>query len=374
VAEQLEVCYRSSIMLRYDKIIRFTALAFVCGAILGLAGGLVFGGGRDTATANSGTTSKSTAAAAPGSGPAGSPMTAQSAKEIGANEFGLIPVLEYHKIGTPESRWTRTPANFRKDLELLRAAGFYPINLADLAAGAIEVPAGKSPVVLTFDDSSPGQFRVLDDGSVDPDSAVGIMQRAVDGGGWASKASFYVLLDVRPNDNVIFGQPDAQTQKLRDLVAWGYEVGGHTVTHLNLKKASLKESQKQLAVAAATIEKYVGGSYKVRTMSVPLGAYPKDDSLLASGEYDGMAYEYKAAVEVSGGSAPSPFTVGFSPLHIPRIQVTESALQDMIDGFTSNPELRYVSDGDPAAISAPSVLAKKLGEPLPDLGRPVIRY
>lgn len=376
MAERLEVCYRSSSMLRYDKIVRFTALAFVCGAILGLAGGLVFGGGRDTATANSPTASKSTiaATATPGSGPAVSPMTAQSAKEIGANEFGLIPVLEYHKIGTPETQWTRTPANFRKDLALLQTAGFYPINLADLAAGAIEVPAGKSPIVLTFDDSSPGQFRVLDDGSVDPDCAVGIMQHAVKSGGWASKASFYVLLDVRPDDNVIFGQPDAQTQKLRDLVSWGYEVGGHTVTHLNLKRASLQESRKQLAVSAATIEKYVGGSYKVRTMSVPFGEYPKDDSLLASGEYDGMTYAYKAAVEVSGGSTPSPFTAAFRPLHIPRIQVTGSALQDMIGGFTSNPELRYVSDGDPAAISAPSVLAGKLGEPLPDLGRPVIRY
>jgi len=362
-------------MLRYDKIVRLTAFAFACGAIAGLAGGLVFGGGRDTATASDTRTEPGTAVtAAPGSGAASSPMTAQVAQEIGANEFGLVPVLEYHKIGTPESQWTRTPANFRKDLELLKGAGFYPINLTDLESGAIEIPAGKSPVVLTFDDSSPGQFRMLDDGSVDPDSAVGIMQQAVKSGGWAPKASFYVLLDVRPDDNVIFGQPDAQTQKLRDLVSWGYEVGGHTVTHLNLKKASLEESRKQLAVAAATIEKYVGGSYKVRTMSVPFGEYPKDDSLLASGEYDGMTYAYKAAVEVSGGSTPSPFTAGFRPLHIPRIQVTGSALQDMIDGFISSPELRYVSDGDPTAISAPKVLAEKLGEPLSDLGRPVVRY
>lgn len=146
------------------------------------------------------------------------------------------------------------------------------------------------------------------------------------------------------------------------------------MTHLNLKKASLQESRKQLAISAATIEKYVGGSYKVRTMSVPFGEYPKDDSLIASGTYEGMIYAYKAAVEVAGGSTPSPFTGGFRPLHIPRIQVTGSGLQDMIRGFTSNPELRYVSDGDPTAISAPSLLAKKLGTPLPDLGRPVIRY
>lgn len=358
-------------MLRYDKVFRFLVLAFVCGSVLGLGGGLVFGGDHDSATA-SGAPAKPEPAATAAS--AAVPMTPERAKEIGANEFGLIPVLEYHKIGTPESQWTRTPVNFRKDLELLKAVGFYPINLADLAGGAIDIPAGKSPVVLTFDDSSPGQFRLQDDGSIDPDSAVGIMQAAVKAGGWASRASFYVLLDVQPDDNVIFGQPDEQTRKLRDLVSFGYEVGGHTVTHLNLKKASLKESTKQLAVSAATIEKYVGGSYKVRTMSVPFGEYPKDDALLASGEYDDLSYVYKAAVEVSGPPTPSPFTKGFRPLHIPRIQVTGSALQDMIDSFTSQPELRYISDGDPAAISGPATLAEKLGAPLADLGRPVIRY
>lgn len=364
-------------MLRYDKVVRFLALAFICGSVIGLAGGLVFGGNRDAATANGALAKPGPSAAAASTaagGAAAQPMTPQRAKEIGANEFGLIPVLEYHKIGTPESQWTRTPANFRKDIDLLKAGDFYPINLVELAGGTIDIPAGKSPVVLTFDDSSPGQFRLLDDGSVDPDSAVGIMQAAVKAGGWASRASFYVLLDVQPNDNVVFGQPEAKSRKLRDLVSWGYEVGSHTVTHLNLKKASLQESTKQLAVSASTIEKYIGGGYKVRTMSVPYGEYPKDDGLLASGEYDGMTYAYEAAVEVSGPPTPSPFTRGFRALHIPRIQVTGSALQDMIDSFTSHPELRYVSDGDPAAISAPATLAEKLGAALPDLGRPVIRY
>ncbi len=367
-------------MLRFDKIVRFMVVAFIVGGVVGLVGGLVFGGGN-TAAAPDATVSAAAGESQAVSGRSGSaetqkaaPMTAEGAKAIGANEFGLIPVLEYHKIGTPESQWTRTPEHFREDIALLKSAGFFPINLGDLVDLSIDVPAGKSPIVITFDDSSPGQYRILEDGAVDPDSGFGILQKAAEAGGWAPRASFFVLLDVRPNDNVLFGQPDRQTEKLRSLVSSGYEVGSHTVTHLNLKKAAEAEARKQLAVSKATIEKYVGGGYKVRTMSVPFGEYPADDALLASGEYEGMPYSYKGAVEVTGGSSLSPFTKGFQPLHIPRIQVTGSALQDLIDMFSANPELRYVSDGDPAAVSAPATLAKKLGTPLSELGRPVIRY
>jgi hypothetical protein len=36
-----------------------------------------------------------------------------------ANERGRIPILEYHLVGGTDSRWGRSSARFRKDLELL---------------------------------------------------------------------------------------------------------------------------------------------------------------------------------------------------------------------------------------------------------------
>ena len=253
--EQLRVCYHSDSMLRYDKIVRLMALAFVCGAIARSGRGL--GVRWRSATRPPPTAPRpspgTAVTAAPGSGGAASPMTAQAAKEIGANEFGLIPVLEYHKIGTPESQWTRTPANFRKDLALLKAAGFYPINLADLAAGAIDVPAGKSPVVLTFDDSSPGQFRVLDDGSVDPDSAVGIMQQAVKGGGWASES--VVLCSSR--------RPPRRQRHLRPARRSDSEVARSRVMGLRGRRSHGDAPEPQEGVAARRVEKQlavVGGN------------------------------------------------------------------------------------------------------------------
>lgn len=354
-----------------ERIVRFLAVAFVAGSALGLAGGLLFGGpdGPAPAAADSAATSTTLAADAPAE-----PMTPERAQAIGANELGMIMVLEYHKIGSPATEWTRTPDEFRGDLELLRAEGYYPVNLRDLATGSMEVPAGKTPVVITFDDSSPGQYRLLDDGTLDPESGVGIMEAQVRAGDWASRATFFVLLDVRPDDHVLFGQEDLRERKVRSLIEWGYEVGSHTVTHLNLKEAAADESRKQLAASKATIEGMAGGGYSVDTISVPFGEYPADDSILAAGEYEGTQYRYLAAVEVTGGATPSPFSTLFSPLHVPRIIVTGDALRTAIQRFKDHPELRYVSDGDPAAVSVPARVDEKLGGLLGDLGRPIVTY
>ncbi len=358
-------------MMATQRIPRFLFTLFVVGALLGLAGGVFFGGDRaQTAPADTSAAEDTTVTPTE---PA-QPMTAQKAAEMGANELGRILVLEYHKIGTPASEWTRTPEQFRADIDLLKAEGFYPIDLRDLATGNIEVPGGKTPVVITFDDSSPGQYRILDDQTVDPDSAVGIMEAAVRAGGWASRATFFALLDVQPDDHVLFGQPDYQTKKVNSLIEWGYEVGSHTVTHLNLKKASTEESTKQLAVSKKTIEQMAPAGYKVQTISIPFGEYPADDALLRSGTWEDTSYVYIAAVEVTGGAAPSPFSTKFKPLHIPRVIVTGDALASAIKAFKDDPALRYISDGDPAAVSVPEATAEALGSLKSDLGRPVVTY
>ena len=73
-------------------------------------------------------------------------------------------ILEYHKIDYPESRWTRTPENFRNDLQRFYEKGYQLIRLGDFLENRIRVGKGKTPLILTFDDSSPGQLRFLPDG------------------------------------------------------------------------------------------------------------------------------------------------------------------------------------------------------------------
>ena len=105
------------------------------------------------------------------------------AGELAPNELGRIMILEYHKIDYPEASWT--PENFRRDLETLYAKGYRLINLGDLLDRRFTLPGGTTPVVLTFDDSSPGQFRYLEhDGTLEIDSS----RRSVSSDGLTSKA------------------------------------------------------------------------------------------------------------------------------------------------------------------------------------------
>lgn len=117
--------------------------------------------------------------------------------ERSPNKLGSIMILEYHRIGEPDGRWTRSPARLREDLERLSEAGYRPIALDALITGSIDLPSGTSPVVLTFDDSSPGQFRYLErDGrlEIDPDCAVGILEAFTRlHPGFGLNATFFVL-------------------------------------------------------------------------------------------------------------------------------------------------------------------------------------
>ena len=78
----------------------------------------------------------------------------------------------YHRIGDEEDTWVRTPDNFRADLQRFYDAGYRLVSLTDVYNNNIDIPAGTSPLVLTFDDGTTCHFRWLkEDGElvVDPD-------------------------------------------------------------------------------------------------------------------------------------------------------------------------------------------------------------
>ena len=89
------------------------------------------------------------------------PLTPEQLQQYKPNELGQIPILEYHQIGPNPEQFVRTPDQMRGDLQWLYDHGFYVINISEILADRIDVPLGKKPVVLTFDDSPAGQFRLL---------------------------------------------------------------------------------------------------------------------------------------------------------------------------------------------------------------------
>lgn len=288
----------------------------------------------------------------------------QTAAGLTPNEMGRIMILEYHLIGTPEAEWRRTPDNFRKDLDMLHENGYYPIPLEDMVSGNLKVPAGKTPFVITFDDSSQGQFRYLKQGDklvVDPNCAIGIMEdfkkRYSD---FPLTATFYVLPEI-PKGLRLFGQEEYIKQKLVYLAEHGYEIGNHTYWHQNLGKTDDNGVQKQIALAVKEIQSYVPG-YNVHSMALPLGVHAKNQALEREGEYQGIKYHNDSILLVGSDSAPSPYSSGFNPYRLERIQAGDTIWgpKACVERYRRNPELRFVSDGDPAKITIPKAQEGKI--------------
>ncbi|MCU0641292.1 MAG: polysaccharide deacetylase family protein [Candidatus Margulisbacteria bacterium] len=228
--------------------------------------------------------------------------------------FTSFPVLEYHLIGRPEGRWQRTPENFRADLEWLQANNYYPLNLRDILDGFGAVPAGKRPVVLTFDDSSAGQFRYLPDGKLDPESAVGMLKAFHDRypADWPLRGTFFVLMETSSPDRNLFGQPESVAKKLRQLTEWGMELGCHTYSHDRLDRVSPAAAKRSLDRSLAVLAKFSGRP--IVSLSLPLGKFPTDRTVIE---------RFKLVAEVAGGMNP----VNYDPLQVKRIQAMDSEWQ-----------------------------------------------
>jgi peptidoglycan/xylan/chitin deacetylase (PgdA/CDA1 family) len=280
---------------------------------------------------------------------------AASAGSLQPNELGRVMILEYHKVDQPEERWTRTPANFRGDLERLWERGYRLVALNDFLDGRIGIPRGTTPVVLTFDDSSPGQFKLIERNGEwvpDPDCAIGILEAFErQHPEFGRAATFYVLPGADP-PNRLFNQKELATRKLQYLASHGYEIGNHTLWHANLAKYPERVVREQLATAQEWIHRHVPG-YRIRTLALPMGAYPRDIRWAVEGAEGREAYRHDAILMVAGGAAPSPYARTFDPFHLPRIQALESELAHWLGYFDRNPQERFVSDGDASVITVP---------------------
>ena len=258
------------------------------------------------------------------------------------NELGRVMI----------GRWTRSPAHLRRDLEQLWETGYRPIALNALISGSIDLPRGASPVVLTFDDSSPGQFRyVRRDGrqEIDPECAVGILEefaRLHDGA--RAPATFFVLPGA-DEPNRLFGQPELEARKLRYLVSRGFELGNHTLWLSKYPEAVVRS---QLARAQQRIEQIVPG-YRLRALALPMGKYPREIEWAIRGSAEGVSYAHDGILMVGGGAAPSPFSARFDPYRLPRIQAVDSAPDTWLSYFAQHPGQRFVSDGDPDILTIP---------------------
>lgn len=284
--------------------------------------------------------------------------------EVDADELGQVPVLMYHRLlEDGGGDYDLTPEEFRDELTWLFEHGYSPVLLKDLARGEIDVPAGRSPVALTFDDSTREQAALTEDGELDPDTAIGILvEVAAKYDEVEPRASLYVIT------SSLFGGGADGPDILAHLHELGMEIGNHTHTHPNLSQLSSDEVQEELARNVAEVQRIVPEA-EVVTLSLPLGQHPEHTELAAAGSSTLGDYLHEGILLVGSGPTSSPFAGDFDALAIPRIRTSPSwdgGEPDFGSAFwleqldADGSYRRFVSDGDPDVISFPERYAEEL--------------
>ncbi|HSU15943.1 polysaccharide deacetylase family protein [Longimicrobium sp.] len=349
----------------------------------GKAGSPATAGGDTSATAANGRQANGgAAAAAPGqdNGPKAN---------TGPNELGRILVLEYHRIGPKEGEWYRSEEHFRNDLKMLYDRGFRPVTMRDVASGNINLPAGTSPVVFVFDDSSQGQFYYQPDGSIDPHTMVGMWEAFKrQNPAWSGGGTWCVLPGAvypsnfwgeKKSNEIAREQREATIKKKVDfLLQNGHEICNHTMWHAQLSKYPDAFVQEQIGSGQDSIAHYLPADYRITTFALPLGLWPRNRPLAWHGTYrGGKSYDYQVVLEVSGGANVSPFDRSWDPHSVDRFIAAPNALENQLKRWDANPAERYVSDGDPNTVSYPQREASKAGnlrgkqgKVVPDSGPP----
>jgi hypothetical protein len=281
----------------------------------------------------------------------GAPASATGGAALPANPNGKIPVLEYHVIGGAKNGlYSRTAESFKADLEDVYKRGYRPITIAQmLDKNFADVPAGMSPVVFVFDDASPEQFRYTENNgqlTIDPTSGMGIWQDfAKTHPGWKNRATYCMLNGGAAGHN-FFGDAtkfqgpkrEWRFQKVKWLADQGFELCDHTLWHMQLSKYPDAAVQEQIARNAMGIDSAVPG-YKIRTMALPYGLWPKNRELAWHGSWTdpktGKAhpYNFEAVLEVTGGPATSPYDPSFNAHSIKRIEAIGNDISKILDGL-----------------------------------------
>jgi hypothetical protein len=356
--------------MKIQQYLRASAAALVLAA--GACGG---DGAADDAAAAAGADTAVLAAgedAAAGQAPESNVPTGP-VTDLPPNELGQVLILEYHRLGQNEGEWIRKPENFRRDLQALYEAGYRPVLMRDVAEGRIDIPAGTSPVVFTIDDASLGQFYLLEDGSIDPNSMMGMWDAfQKENPAWHFGAVWCILPAAAHPSNFFGEKADREVpreqreqrirQKMEYIVENRHEACNHTLYHARLDRAeSDRQVQEWIGIGQDSIKAYLPDDYEIVTFALPLGMWPDNRGLAWSGTYrDGRTYQHSTILEVTGGPNVSPFHREYNPRSVDRYIVAPNALERQIERWNENPANRYVSDGDPNTVTYPARMAAQL--------------
>lgn len=296
----------------------------------------------------------------PGASAAGPGRASAEALRVKADELGEVPVLMYHRIvARPTASLDRTPQQLRAELTRLAREGYVPVTAAEFVEGRLDIPAGRHPVVLTFDDGTPGHFGLDEHGVPPADTAVGILlDVAAAHPGFRPVATFYV-------NRSPFALGTRTAEGVRWLVRHGFEVANHTANHKDLSRLSRTGVRNEIAGLEKEIVALTGAHST--TLAYPFGAIPDQPSAARSSKGQ---FAFKGIFLAGWRPSVSPFDRAFDPFEITRIRsegrIAENDCRRFcsaawLDRLADHPEQRYTSDGDPGVITVPAAKRGELG-------------
>lgn len=204
------------------------------------------------------------------------PVRPRPPRRVRGPHDGAVPVLVYHAIGaypggsSLEGLWV-PPGELRAQVDWLARAGWHAVTLDQVLAywrNGVALP--RKPIVLTFDDGYPGDWRY----------ALPILRAH----------RFPGVLNLQIGNLVPL--------RVRELVAAGWEIASHTFTHPDLTTVDAARLTREVGASRRWLERVFG--VPVRVFCYPYGHY--DAAVLRAVRAAG----YEAAeTENPGWAAPA---------------------------------------------------------------------
>lgn len=138
-------------------------------------------------------------------------------EEVTAGEV-IVPILLYHHVSeTIDTQYNVHPDRFAEQMKWLHDHGYSTITIADVARLILdggELP--ERPVVLTFDDGYLDVYK----------NAYPIMQQ------YGYVGTFFII------GNTVDTTQNLSTKKLTNLINSGWEIGSHSMSHIDLNQGN----------------------------------------------------------------------------------------------------------------------------------------
>lgn len=170
------------------------------------------------------------------------------------SQTGSVLILNYHRLSSESNLakkntgdpYAITPAEFRKQLNLLRQLNIPVIPAASVTAGSFNLPFG---ICITLDDGYQSDFEF----------ACPILEE------------FNFTASLFPITEFVGKEKRLNWNQLKELSSRGFAIGSHGLTHSMLTEISITQQQTELLHSKLLIEKNTGAD--VQEFAFPYGQY-----------------------------------------------------------------------------------------------------